>query len=447
MINKVIKAIEKYNMLQGVSHITVALSGGADSMVLLYVLNELKGRFGFELSAAHLNHGIRGAEADHDEEFVTLSCKKLNIPLICEKRDIPSLAAASGQSVELAARNERYAFLKSVSKGAIATAHTASDNAETVLFNLARGTSLKGLCGIPKTRGNIIRPLIYCTRSEIEEYCRQNAINYCIDSTNSDVKYTRNRLRHNVLPELRLINPALDEKLANTCELLSQDEELLSQIALNEFNNRLCGDELNIIGYNELHISVARRVLALFLTQATESDIDAHLICDLNAVCINGGRCDLNNGFYAVASGGKLKAFDSKTIANSTELNCLVNTDDYTSDCEFIVFEPLNIKDFKNVNKKLLINAIDCDKIIGNLVIRKRTAGDSIELCGRKCRKSLKKLFIEYKIPSFERESIVVLADDNGVVWVEGFGVDERVKINERTLNAKVIKSLKGGEI
>lgn len=152
MEKSVLTAIERFSLLENTSEVTVALSGGADSMSLLYALNSLKERLGITLSAAHLNHMIRGNEAMRDEEFVKRACERLNIPLFCERIDVPAYAKQRKLSTELAAREVRYEFLSRVSKGLVATAHTASDNLETVLFNLTRGSALKGLCGIPPQR-------------------------------------------------------------------------------------------------------------------------------------------------------------------------------------------------------------------------------------------------------------------------------------------------------
>ena len=201
MKSQVLKAIERFSLLDN-RNITVALSGGADSMALLSVLLEIKGEFSLNITAAHFNHRIRGAEADRDEAFVKEYCEKKGVELFLGSGDVPSYAKEQGLSLELAARELRYEFLKSVSKGNVATAHTASDNAETVIFNLTRGSGAEGLCGIPPKRDIFIRPLILATREQIEEYCKENDIPFVNDSTNFCDDYTRNKIRHNVIPVL-----------------------------------------------------------------------------------------------------------------------------------------------------------------------------------------------------------------------------------------------------
>ena len=186
MLQCVKATIARHNMLEGVKEVTVALSGGADSVTLLSVMLKIRDEFNFTLSAAHLNHCLRGEEADRDEQFVRELCQRLNVPLFCEKADVKAFAKVNSMSIELAARQVRYAFLERVSKGVIATAHNANDNFETVLHNMARGTGIVGLCGIRPKRDRFIRPLIEVGREAIERYCAEEGLLFCTDSTNSD---------------------------------------------------------------------------------------------------------------------------------------------------------------------------------------------------------------------------------------------------------------------
>ena len=189
--------------------VIAALSGGADSVALLYVLYSLKNELGFSLAACHVNHNLRGEESDGDERFVRRMCRFLDIPLYVASIKVNDLRQKH-DSLEECARRLRYEFFDSISRGKlIATAHTASDNCETILINMVRGTALSGICGIPVKRDNIIRPLLYNTRGDIERYCTENSLDYVTDSTNLSDDYTRNKIRHKVVPLLREINPAL----------------------------------------------------------------------------------------------------------------------------------------------------------------------------------------------------------------------------------------------
>ena len=440
MKNKVIKTLKQYDMLEGTGEVTVALSGGADSVALLSVLNELKDDFGFKLFAAHLNHSIRGAEADEDEEFVKSLCRELKVELFCEKRDIPSIAEKEHKSLELAARDERYDFLRGVRRGKIATAHTAGDNLETVLFNLSRGASLSGLCGIPKVRGDIIRPLIFCTRREIEDYCREKGLDFRTDSTNSDVSYSRNRIRLKVVPELKKINPSLENTVANACILNAEDNDYLDKAANDAYIAAKQGENsgLNAEFLFGCHPSIAKRVIFKYYRDTVGTSPDSLFVSKIYELSEKKhGRTELKYGFCAERSFGVLTIKKIKDRTGQTDdFSFSVNAKDMSSDCPFVGFEKINLRNCEKINNLLFKNTLDCDKISGNLTVRNRREGDKIKIAGRGVTKKLKKLFCEARVPSEIRDKIPVLADDEGPVWVAGFGVDERVKIDKNTNNA-----------
>ena len=216
MTDKARRDCARLGLLEKGDSVIAALSGGADSVALLHFLISVKEQYDLTIHAAHLNHGIRGEEAQRDESFCKILCEKYNVPFHLRRRDIPALARARGVSEELCGREERYAFFEELAEplnAKIALAHTASDNAETLLFNLSRGASLGGAAAIPQRRGNIIRPLLSCTRAEIEAYCAANGLEYVTDSSNLSDDYTRNRIRHHVIPVLRELNPELESAM------------------------------------------------------------------------------------------------------------------------------------------------------------------------------------------------------------------------------------------
>lgn len=429
MINKVLKAIDDFDLLKDSKHITVALSGGADSMALLTALNELKAVLGFTLDAAHFNHQIRGCEADRDQNFVAEYCKGLGIELFIGSCDIPKVAKESGLSLELAAREERYRFLKNVGCGVIATAHTLSDNLETVLFNLTRGTALKGLCGIPAKREAFIRPLIYCTREDVEEYCSKNNIPYVTDSTNLCNDYTRNKIRHNVVPVLKEINPAAEEALLRTVTSLSEDCDLLENLANTELKARTKDETyLSVADFSSLHKAIAKRIIAKFSLRCLSQSPDYLHINQIYEICINGGRTSISGNKSAVVSNGYLSFSDNGEIVPqySYELKT----------------QEKNIEYFKNVHGLLLNNLLDCDKIVGKLVFRTRLPGDRVYLNKANGTKTLKKLYTEYSVPLSERSVWPVISDNKGVVWINGVGVAKRCAVThdtKRVLSIEVI--------
>lgn len=430
MKEKILKAIEEFGLLFSVASVTVALSGGADSMALLYALNDISKEFGFELSAAHFNHKIRGAEAERDEQFVKRQCEILGVKLFIGSADVPKFASEQHLSLELAARKLRYDFLNGIKTDAVATAHTATDNTETVLFNLARGSGLKGICGIPPKRDNFIRPLILCTRRDIEEYCSLKKIPFVTDSTNLCDDYSRNKIRHNAVPVLREINPALETAVSRAVQSFAQDSDFLEKTAAAELEKRLLNNELSIENFSKLHRAVAIRVLRGFYEKTVGVSPDFLHLRELYGIAVSGGRVSVSGGKYAVSSNGKLGICDEAKFSAQNRY------------CAEII-EKINdlFKKDEKVNGLFLKNAIDCDKIVGKLVVRTRMPGDKIKLSEGSGTKTLKKLFCEKKVPVGERESVPVAADENGVVWVFGQGTALRCRVDENSKKIFIIKT------
>ncbi|MBO4419062.1 MAG: tRNA lysidine(34) synthetase TilS, partial [Oscillospiraceae bacterium] len=231
MENKVFRFLQDNALISPGDDVTVALSGGADSVALLWVLRKLAPELGITLRAAHFHHGLRGAEADRDADFCRDLCGTWGISFSLGRGDAAGRAAETGESIEEAARVLRYAYLREAAPGKLATAHNADDNAETVLLHLLRGTGLRGLGGIPVRRENIIRPLLSCTREEIEALLNREGLLHVEDGTNAGDDCVRNRLRHRVLPLLRAENPALSRTLGRTAALLREEDRFLSRRA------------------------------------------------------------------------------------------------------------------------------------------------------------------------------------------------------------------------
>ncbi len=227
--------IRKYHMLPKESRVLCAVSGGADSMCLLYWLQELQVVYGFSLFAAHYEHGLRGDEAYRDAEFTEAQCEAIGVPCIVGHGDVSVYAREKKIGIEEAARELRYRFLEMTADRLgcerIATAHTLNDNAETILMNLCRGAGTRGLAGIPPVRGKLIRPLLQTSREEIMEYLRAGNIPHVEDSSNKEDIYTRNRIRHQVIPLLTENNPSVLRAIARTAELLREDDDCLCREA------------------------------------------------------------------------------------------------------------------------------------------------------------------------------------------------------------------------
>lgn len=400
----------------------IALSGGADSVFLALFLVNIREKFDLTLKAAHVEHGIRGNESLRDFEFCKAFCKKNNIEFEAIHINAPEESKAAGMGVEEYSRQKRYEFFETFNCDKIATAHNLSDNVETMLFRIARGTSLKGLCAIPPRRGKIIRPLIEVTAAEIREYLDSNGISYCIDSTNKDDSYSRNFIRNKLIPQFRYLNPEFEMNAARLIESAALDEEFLES-HINEIYVSVCEDnKINLDKFSTLSESEKRRICAKWLAenQITVNEMNILGICGLSN---KNSRFRLYGDIYAVSAGGEIRLADfSKKTDNFafkvTEKT--ISVKEFLNKCEF--------------NNKKFDFCCDCDKIVGNAVVRSRREGDKISPKGRHCTKSLKKFFNELHIPPEERQRVPVIADDCGVIGLGGFAVAERVAVDNRTV-------------
>lgn len=416
----VLDCLRDFSFSEKEKHIAVALSGGADSMALLMGLYMLREELGLTISAVHINHCLRGEESDRDEAFVRKQCNALNIPLAVEKIDVAQIAREEKISVELAARQERYRVFEQTVCDALATAHNSDDNLETVLFRLTRSTGLSGLCGIPPRRGKIIRPLLYCSRDQVEAFCRENAIAFVTDSTNLSDDFTRNRIRHSVVPVLKSLNPSLLTSFSKTVELLTNDRDYLDSIALEEFDKRYIDSKLNIQGIESLPRAVSSRVISSFLKSCGYGG--NYSVSGVLGISEKGsGRFELTGGKMIKASNGFLAFEDNDTLPHFVTQLKKESVD--------------LIKQQGKIHNLLLKNAIDCDKIVGKLVIRTRLPGDSVTFAHRNVSKPLRKWMNEEEINPILRDILPVIADNNGVVWVYGGGVVKRVCPDENTKN------------
>lgn len=439
MNHKVFAAIERYSMLQPGDAVVIAYSGGADSSALLEFFCENRGQLSLSnIIAVHVNHLLRGEEAARDEEFVRNRCASKGIPCVVERRDIRKIAEHSGESLETCGRRIRYEILGNIAEryqAKIATAHTLGDNAETILFRMSRGTGMKGLCGIPPVRENVIRPLIFCTRQDIEEYLKQRGVSYCTDSTNFETDYARNRIRQEVIPALEQINPAAQKNIVQMSRQLQAEEEFLQE---------LCGQQIEkmktAFGYDchefpRLHVAMQSRV-AYSLCKERVPSIDEKRVELLCAAMRSGrGEIRLNQRFCAKIS-HFLLTFEEGIEENHRKqivpLQQLLEINEESS-LHAAVIAIQDGENFKKIHKNLLKRTLDYDRIIGNAVLRHRQPLDKIRLANRGMTKTLKKLFSEEKIPLQIRDSLFVLADAQGVIWVEGFGCDERVALTQDT--------------
>lgn len=433
MICKVRNAIAVYSMSVSSERVVVALSGGADSMALVNVLYDLREEYGFTLEACHVNHGIRGESAQRDEDFVKNACEKLGIKLHLHHADVPSLAEKRGIGLEECGRQVRYEFFSSLGDCVIATAHTLSDRCETLLLNTARGTSLKGLCSIPAVRGNVIRPLIDCTRDDVEAYCSDKQIDYVTDETNLDPVYSRNRIRLKIIPELKQINPSFEKAAARLIESANEDESYFSEItkAIVSQAERQNGFDAELI--KNQHPSVRKRALSYILKET--AGITPELVhLKLIEKILDSGTVEIVGNTVVSVRNSLLTINPPKEEATEWETDFA----DFSADtpCGKVRAEIINKNELPP--KHIVHNKVlDYDCIVGRCVLRNRRAGDRMRLAGSSCTKTLKKLFNEKHLEG--RNNLLILADEDGILWVQGLGCADRAKITKETQKILII--------
>ena len=433
MICKVRNTIEKYNLLTGVSSLAVGVSGGADSMCLLEILSRLKHEYGIILKVVHVNHNIRGDEALQDQHLVEDYCQKLGIECRVYSVDIPALAKEMGIGEEECGRIKRYECFESMECDAVATAHTLSDSIETMMFNLIRGTGLRGLCGIPAKRDNIIRPLIDCTRGEIEDYCHKNGIDYVTDSTNLTDDYTRNFVRHNIVANFSKVNPSFESAISSAMETLKLENESMenSKDAVLSLAGTADGYRISVL--RQADSAIRRRAIADILGENMDKDVEKRHIDLIDSVVIKGeGKIEIAKDLYAVVSDDIISIRPEIIPVPEWECECIDNV--FSTPMGKFYIEEASSAVYKN------INAIDADKIKGSLHMSSRRQSDRFYSDIRRNTKSLKKLFNEMKIPAEERNNIAILRDDENLIWIDGIGTDGRYVPDANTNNVLIIK-------
>lgn len=432
MKEKTESTIAQYKMISAGETICVALSGGADSVALLVVLEKLSAKLNFHLTAVHINHLLRGEESDRDENFCRNLCAEMKIPLTVFRENAAAFSQSLGVSVETGARELRYKIFDEIPADKIATAHNLNDNAETILFRIARGTGLHGLAGIPPVRGKIIRPLILCTREEIENFLSEEHRDFVTDSTNLSDDFTRNRIRHKIIPEMAAIHSAFPECVTRMTASLTEDEDFLTQEALK------CGKT----DLRTLHPAIRKRVI-INLLKTHKLKVTAEKIAEIEAAAMSGnGRTIVENNFFAESRNGTIRIFRSTPEA-APEPEIIRNFGEhrFNSDKTVIILKQTNenVNNIGNVNKKSTFCYADYDKIQGDIVLRNRLRSDRIKPVGAVHTKELRKILQE-KLPPEERKITAVLEDEKGIIWAEYAGFSDRVKADEKTENFILIK-------
>ncbi len=445
MNSLVMQTVRVHSMLAPGDVVVTGVSGGADSMALLHFLHTHRNEWGITVIAAHVNHGLRGAEADAEEELVRRWCKENGVAFRLMKTDVSACAKARKMGLEACGRELRYGFFESLAQeyqAKIATAHTLSDNIETLLLHLARGAGLRGAQGILPVRGKIIRPLIRVERAQTEQYCQQNHIPFAVDSSNRSDAFARNRIRRHVLPQLRLLNPALPQALEGFMRRAGADEAYLQSLAAQKLAQAAVAGGYDCRILREAPEPVRCRALMEAARRAGADYTCAHVRA-LDCLLQKGrGQTDLPGGIQAVCQNGALrlqKTLQLRPQELPQEISPPQEALFYGRRLSFRVETLGNYKKDTKIYKMLLSAGVNYDTISGSIVLRSRQEGDRFAPAGRGVTKTLKNLFQEAGIPPERRGRTAIVECGGEIVWIEGIGVSERAKIREDTQRALVI--------
>lgn len=457
MLDKVLKTISDYKLVEKGDNVLAAVSGGPDSVCLLHILYSLSNKLDIKLHAIHINHGLRGEESDGDEEYTRRLCEKLGINMHVFNFDVNELANKWHMSLEVAGREVRYREFEkladSLGAARIAVAHNMNDQAETILMNMIRGTGLQGLCGMEFKRDRIIRPLLNITRVEIERYCLGNDLNPRIDSTNLEDEFSRNKIRLDIIPSInKSFGCDLNDSLNRMSKLVKNDNSFLEESATHAFEN--CHHEiamdaiyLSIDKITRLHSAIMGRVIRIAVKKVKGdlNGIESGHIDDIVSLILKGrtgSMVQLPKGIRAGVSYSFLKIYSDKFeeekvyfdiqlampgSADVHELQISVNSS--VSD------RALMVDKYCNMGYNSLVQFFDYDKLYKGINIRNRREGDRFSPFGSKGTKKLKEYLIDVKIPREKRDRIPLITYGNEVVWIIGYRTSDKFKVTDNTKN------------
>lgn len=442
LVETVAATIRRHSLLEAGDNVFVALSGGADSVSLLHALIALQDELKLSsVHALHVHHGLRGKTADRDETFVRELCERLQIPLSVSHVNTRAYAQEHHRTIEEAGRTLRYAFFedatKPFSRVKIATAHTLDDVAETVLLNISRGCGLQGAGGIPVRRGQIVRPLIDCTATQVRSFCTEQNIPYVLDETNSDLCYARNRVRAEVLPTLAAIHPDAARSMARFAELAREENTFLDAQASVLLQHAKSENGYRVDSFESADPVLVRRALILAVKAEEDCPLERTHIDALCQLIQSEGSVNLPQNLRAVCRRGLLR-FDrlrtgpvNKPAQTPVHIGQTIRFGEDTF--EIVCLSRKEYEEKRKIHKNLFYFCLSYDMISNGLCLRSREAGDTLRPYGRGCRKQVKKWFQEAAIPAYARMTIPLVADEQGILAILGYTVDERAAVKQDT--------------
>ncbi len=450
MEDKVLSIIKEYNLIEENDNVVIGVSGGPDSMALLYILLYVRQVINFDIHVVHLNHGVRGKDAKKDQLFVEDQCKRLNLPYYTKNVNMVEYGKEKGITSEEAGRELRYGFFREILKdqggGKIAVAHNKNDQAETVIMRFMRGTGIDGLRGMEYISEDIIRPILSVNRQEIENYIEENKIETVLDKTNLQPIYSRNKVRLELLPYIEEnFNPNIIDTIWRISRISSIDSKFLEDYTKKKYNIIVKKDEQNGIILDgkkilDLDKSIQQRIIRTAIQKingSLQGITEAHVLSVLNLLVkgntgkgvdlINNviARLDYNDLILEKEDTEKYKdyyyEFPYPGVVNIEEIGYSFNVD------------LIDINGKYKFERSNHIGYFDLEKIKGNLYLRNRRIGDSFSPFGMEGSKKIKDYFIDEKISQDLRDEIPLLTDEKNILWVVGYRTSEIYKVTDNT--------------
>jgi len=430
--------IAEYHMLKPESRVLLAVSGGIDSMVMAHLFRSA----GIECGIAHCNFSLRGKESDMDEELVKCYAEKNSLPYHSVKFNTKTFASENGLSVQMAARELRYKWFEEIRDKngyeSISVAHNLNDNIETFLINIIRGTGITGLTGISPVNGRIIRPLLFATRSDIEKYCRKNKILFREDRSNAETKYTRNKIRHLVIPVMKEINPAFEKTLSETIVRLRGSEEIVERY-ISGIRDIISVSKGESVSFDAEYLKKHSRENTLLFELFKPYGLSGNQLDDLADVIkgTTGGQLFTNSHRI-------LKDRRKIIVSNKKEL-----TDNYFRieiPEDFVSVPWIESADFVDITSDFTIPCdrmtacLDSRKLSFPIIIRRWKKGDYFYPLGMESKKKLSDYFVDRKLSLIDKDNIMILESEGEIAWIIGERIDNRFRIKPTTTRALIIK-------
>jgi len=439
---------EEKKLFRPGDHILVAVSGGVDSVVLLHLLLRLRDSLQLSLTAAHLNHKLRGLEADADQAFVVSLAREWGVPVVVEQKDVRMFARTERLSEEEAARLVRYDFLfrakEQVGANWVATAHQADDQVETVIDHFIRGSGLLGLSGMCEKAGELIRPLLFASRAEIEEYAKTNGLTFRTDRTNLDVGYRRNRIRLELIPYIRrYFNPGFKQVVLRTAKIIAETEAFLADTARAAFGEVVREEKKDRVVFACNAFTSQIEAIQKYLVILAFEKLGGHRwqlrfetlerVIALAEKGQSGAVVELGGGIKATRSRDELAIHKIREV--SFQYHLYIGQPVVIPELGLMISaEYATLDDYRReMGRSRNVEFVDADKVTGQLLVRNARRGDRFYPLGGEGSKTLSDFFIDEHVPVYERWRTPVVVDQKGIVWVCGYRLDDRYKVDDQT--------------